>query len=70
VRGLLRARTNNANTTSNEEGDNVGVSVVKAGHRDYLNYRRENDPARPMLTRLYGNEWTERVISEVLFKMI
>jgi len=57
VRGLLRARTNNANTTSNEEGDNVGVSVVKAGHRDSSElYQRENDPARPMLTRLYGNE--------------
>jgi phycoerythrobilin:ferredoxin oxidoreductase len=37
---------------------------------DYLNYRKANDPARPMLTRLYGEEYTEKAISEVLFEMI
>ncbi|KAL3776316.1 hypothetical protein ACHAWO_002710 [Cyclotella atomus] len=40
---------------------------VKKGQMDYLEYRRVNDPARPMLRRLYGEEWTERVIDEVLF---
>lgn len=29
--------------------------------------RRENDPARGMLTRFYGSEWTEAVIGGVLF---
>ena len=33
----------------------------------YLDYRRSNDPARPMLNSLYGPEWTERVLDEVLF---
>ena len=33
----------------------------------YLDYRRSNDPARPMLNSLYGTEWTERVLNEVLF---
>lgn len=40
---------------------------VAQGQMDYLEYRRANDPARPMLQRLYGEEWTERVIAEVLF---
>ena len=59
-------------TTSSENDDNgeVNVDVVLQGHRDYLAYRKNNDPARPMLTRLYGHEWTEEVISEILFKMI
>lgn len=46
------------------------MEKVMNGHRDYLTYRKENDPARPMLTRLYGNDWTEEIISDVLFKMI
>jgi phycoerythrobilin:ferredoxin oxidoreductase len=33
----------------------------------YLQYRLANDPARPMLRALYGPEWTERVLHEVLF---
>lgn len=37
------------------------------GQIDYLEYRRTNDPARPMLQRLYGNEWAESVIGDVLF---
>lgn len=36
-------------------------------HAAYLDYRRSNDPARPMLNSLYGPEWTERVLNEVLF---
>lgn len=55
-----------------DEGGTIPASSEEQvqGHRDYLTYRQENDPARPMLTRLYGEEWTERVISEVLFQMI
>lgn len=37
------------------------------GQLEYLEYRRTNDPARPMLQRLYGNEWAESVIGDVLF---
>jgi hypothetical protein len=33
----------------------------------YLEYRRTNDPAKPMLNSLYGAEWTDRVLDEVLF---
>jgi hypothetical protein len=34
---------------------------------EYLDYRLTNDPARPMLKSLYGEEWTERVLKTVLF---
>lgn len=35
--------------------------------KEYLDYRRSNDPAKPMLNALYGLEWTDRVLDEVLF---
>jgi phycoerythrobilin:ferredoxin oxidoreductase len=48
--------------------DKVGkTNQARDGQIDYLEYRRLNDPARPMLQRLYGESWTERVIAEVLF---
>ena len=34
---------------------------------NYLKYRRDNDPARPMLSSLFGKEFTESLIKEVLF---
>ena len=37
------------------------------GQNNYLKYRRDNDPARPMLTSLFGKEFTESLIKEVLF---
>jgi hypothetical protein len=36
-------------------------------HEEYLQYRLANDPARPMLKSLYGPEWTEEVLTKVLF---
>ena len=40
---------------------------VLSGQREYLEYRRINDPARPMLQKLYGKDWAEELIDEVLF---
>ena len=37
------------------------------GQRNYLKYRRDNDPAKPMLSSLFGKEFTESLIKEVLF---
>jgi phycoerythrobilin:ferredoxin oxidoreductase len=33
----------------------------------YLHYRRNNDPAKPMLNSLYGLEWTNALLDDVLF---
>ena len=41
----------------NLDDDNGNPDAVQ-GQTDYLNYRRDNDPARPMLKSLYGDEWT------------
>ena len=38
-----------------------------SGQNNYLKYRRDNDPARPMLSSLFGKEFTESLIKEVLF---
>ncbi len=37
------------------------------GQKLYLTYRSQKDPARAMLTRIFGKEWTEKYITEVLF---
>ena len=37
------------------------------GQNNYLNFRKDNDPARPMLSSLFGKEFTESLIKEVLF---
>jgi len=37
------------------------------GKNNFLKYRRDNDPERPMLSSLFGEEFTESLIKEVLF---
>jgi len=50
------------------EPQDPGIVEGRAGAiGDYLAYRSANDPARPMLQRLYGEEFAERLIAEVLF---
>jgi len=41
-----------------------------AGQQHYVAYRAEKDPARGMLTRFHGSEWTEAYIHQVLFDLI
>ena len=40
---------------------------LRNGQNNYLDYRRDKDPARPMLSSLFGKEFTESLIKEVLF---
>ncbi len=44
------------------------AAILKA-QQSYANYRAEKDPARGMLTRLYGEEWTEEYIHGFLFDL-
>ena len=41
-----------------------------AGQRRYVTYRAEKDPARGMLTRFHGSQWTEAYIHQVLFDLM
>ena len=50
-----------------EEADSELQKELKNGQNNYLKYRRDNDPARPMLSSLFGKEFTESLIEEVLF---
>jgi phycoerythrobilin:ferredoxin oxidoreductase len=43
--------------------------AIKQSHIAYLNYRAQKDPARGMLTRFYGEEWTEEYIHGFLFDL-
>ena len=40
-----------------------------SGQRKYTAYRSEKDPARGMLGRFHGPEWTENFIHGVLFDL-
>jgi phycoerythrobilin:ferredoxin oxidoreductase len=43
--------------------------ALLAGQTNYTNYRADKDPARGMLTRFHGSEWTEAYIHGVLFDL-
>jgi hypothetical protein len=49
----------------------VGVDdeeIVMENEREpYIDCRLNNDPAKPMFKALFGQEWTDRVLKEVLF---
>ncbi len=50
-----------------EEVDRGLQQELINGQNDYLNYRRDKDPARPMLSNLFGKDFTESLINKVLF---
>ena len=50
-----------------EEVDKGLQQELINGQNDYLNYRRDKDPARPMLSSLFGKDFTESLINKVLF---
>jgi hypothetical protein len=50
-----------------QEDNGLPAAIVEHSRDEYLKYRLENDPARPMLKALYGEEWTEKVLTQVLF---
>ena len=49
--------------------DDDRASTLLAGQRRYLDYRAEKDPARGMLSRFYGSDWTEAYIHGFLFDL-
>lgn len=48
----------------------AALSDVREAQVSYSRYRAESDPARPMLTRLFGAEYAERLIHEALFPSV
>ena len=56
------------NTLFIREEINTGLQQeLINGQNDYLKYRRDKDPARPMLSSLFGKDFTESLINKVLF---
>ncbi len=49
--------------------DSERLSAIKSSQLSYARYRAEKDPARGMLTRFYGPEWTEAYIHGFLFDL-
>ncbi len=45
------------------------LKAIKQSQLSYARYRAEKDPARGMLTRFYGPEWTEEYIHGFLFDL-
>ncbi len=55
--------------TKAERVNSERSDVLLKGQRKYTDYRAEKDPARGMLTRFHGSEWTESYIHTVLFDL-
>ena len=49
--------------------DHKKLEAIKQSQLSYARYRAEKDPARGMLTRFYGPEWTEAYIHGFLFDL-
>ena len=49
--------------------DKSQLEQITTAHKNYINYRAEKDPARGMLTRLYGTDWAEEYIHGFLFDL-
>ncbi|MEM8718792.1 MAG: phycoerythrobilin:ferredoxin oxidoreductase [Cyanobacteria bacterium P01_G01_bin.39] len=49
--------------------DNQSLNKILEAQRSYADYRAAKDPARGMLTRLYGADWTEEYIHGFLFDL-
>ena len=49
--------------------DPARLEAIKQSQLSYARYRAEKDPARGMLTRFYGPEWTEAYIHGFLFDL-
>ena len=43
-------------------------SEIFKGQNFYLSFRKDKDPARPMLNTLFGSDFTETLLSDILFK--
>jgi phycoerythrobilin:ferredoxin oxidoreductase len=61
----LRATQVPSPTTPGARSAPVGDAAQR--QKAYSRYRIEKDPARGMLTRMHGPEFTEKLITEVLF---
>mmetsp|Transcript_25274 Transcript_25274/g.25607 ORF Transcript_25274/g.25607 Transcript_25274/m.25607 type:complete len:408 (-) Transcript_25274:730-1953(-) len=55
------------NKNSNNNDNNIETVKGDNHQPSYLDYRRNNDPAKPMLNALYGKEWTQTLLDNVLF---
>jgi phycoerythrobilin:ferredoxin oxidoreductase len=49
--------------------DRQQLTAIVQAQKSYVDYRAAKDPARGMLTRLYGAEWTEEYIHGFLFDL-
>ena len=43
--------------------------IIERGQKKYFKYRAEKDPARGMLNKFFGIEWTEEYINKILFNI-
>tara|TARA_B100000212_G_C27259208_1_gene483733 strand:+ start:87 stop:848 length:762 start_codon:yes stop_codon:yes gene_type:complete len=44
-------------------------SEIINGQKFYLKFRKDKDPARPMLNTLLGSDFTETLLNDILFKL-
>ncbi len=52
---------------TNRVNDDLNSEIIK-GQNFYLQFRKDKDPARPMLNTLFGSDFAETLLSDILFK--
>ena len=52
---------------ASEVNEDLKSEIIK-GQKFYLKFRKDKDPARPMLNTLFGPDFTETLLNDILFK--
>ena len=53
--------------TESKVKKDLKTEIIK-GQKFYLEFRKDKDPARPMLKKLFGSDFTEALLTNILFK--
>ena len=69
LRGYLDLVRDAQGKAAEGSGVSEGGTTARDAQLAYSRYRADEDPARPMLTRLFGEEYAERLIRELLFDL-
>ncbi len=52
-----------------EKVNEIRARKIFLGQKSYMEYRKEKDPARGLLNKFFGQDWTDSYIEDVLFDL-
>jgi hypothetical protein len=63
----ISSRTEQENNHHHHHNNNKSIHRTTDRRTEFCNYWRYNEPERSTLTKLFGKEWTERLLWEIMF---